>query len=52
MAGDKQQKQQETRLLGIIRTKLSHHSNSWIKHHTRKKRYGSKVTFHDDDGGL
>ena len=43
---------ESTMLLGIIRTNLSHHSKSWMHHHTRKARHGSKVTSHDDDGGL
>jgi hypothetical protein len=28
----------------MIRTKLSHHRKSWIHHHNRKARHGSKVT--------
>jgi predicted HicB family RNase H-like nuclease len=39
--------QQKPRLLGIIRTQFSHHSKSWIYHHTRKARFRSKITFHD-----
>jgi hypothetical protein len=30
-------------LLGIIRTQFSHHSKSWIHHHTRKARFRSKI---------
>jgi hypothetical protein len=32
-----------------MRTHFSHHSKSWIHHHTEKARLGSKVTSHDND---
>ena len=40
------------RLHGIIRIQFSQHSKSWIHHHTRKARPGSKVTSYDNDRGL
>jgi hypothetical protein len=38
----------ETKITWHLRTQLSHHRKSWIRHHTRKAKYGSKVTSHDD----
>ena len=38
-------KQRKPRLLGIIKTQFSHHSKSWIHHHTGKTRLGSKNHF-------
>jgi hypothetical protein len=35
---------QKPRLLGITRTQFSHHSKSWIYHHTGKSRIRSKTT--------
>jgi hypothetical protein len=51
MAGGKH-KTQKSRLLGIIRTQLSHHSMSWVEHHMGRARFRSKITSHGDDGGL
>jgi hypothetical protein len=39
----------EPRLLGIIRTQYSHHSESWITQHTGKTRF--KIISHDAGRG-
>jgi hypothetical protein len=44
--------QQKPRLHGIIRTHFSHLSKSWIPQHTRKARFGFKITFNGVDSEL
>ena len=39
--------QQKQRLLGIVRTQYSHHSESWISQLTGKARFGFKIISHD-----
>jgi hypothetical protein len=40
------------RLLGIIRTQFSYHSEPWIPPTHRKSKILFKITSHDDDRGL
>jgi hypothetical protein len=44
--------QQKPKLLGIIRTQFSHHSNSLIPQNTGKARSGIEITSHYDDRGF
>ena len=44
--------QKKPRLLGIIKIQFSHHSKSWISQHTRKARFGFKITSNDAGRGF
>jgi len=51
MARDKEAqefKQEKPRLLGTIRIQF-YHSKFWLPQHTRKAKFGFKITSYDDD---